>query len=73
MSAANAVKDHLHDWYFGTKEGTWTSMGVISDGSYDIPKGLVFSYPVTCKDFDYKIVTGLNVDEFSREKIKISV
>ena len=56
MSAANAVKDHLHDWYFGTKEGEFVSMGVYSDESYGVPAGLIYSFPVTCENFDYKIV-----------------
>ncbi|KAL4511638.1 hypothetical protein ABPG72_012483 [Tetrahymena utriculariae] len=72
MSAANAVKDHLHDWYFGTKAGEFVSMGVYSDGSYGIPNGLIFSYPVTCANFNYQIVQGLHLDEFSKEKIRIT-
>lgn len=72
FSAANAVKDHLRDWYFGTKEGTFVSMGVVSDGSYGVPEGIVFSYPVTCENFSYKIVQGLSIDPFSAEKIRIT-
>jgi len=72
FSAANAIKDHLRDWYFGTKEGSFVSMGVVSDGSYGVPEGLVFSYPVTCEDFSYKIVQGLSLDPFSTEKIRIT-
>jgi len=69
FSAANAVKDHLRDWYHGTPVGEWTSMGVVSDGSYDIPAGLVFSYPVTTRNFEWQIVQGLKIDEFSRGKL----
>jgi malate/lactate dehydrogenase len=59
-SAANAVCDHMHDWFVGTV-GDYVSMAVVSDGSYDVPKGLVFSFPVTCKDGTFKIVPGLKV------------
>lgn len=72
FSAANAVKDHLRDWYFGTKAGTYVSMGVVSDGSYNIPEGLVFSYPVTTENFNYTIVKDLAWDAFSTEKIRIT-
>lgn len=60
-SAANAVCDHMHDWFVGTNSGEYVSMAVVSDGSYDVPKGLVFSFPVTCKDGIFKIVQGLKV------------
>lgn len=53
MSAASAAVDHVRDWYFGTQPGEWVSMGVISNGEYGVPEGLVFSYPVTCNNFDY--------------------
>lgn len=70
FSAAHASKDHLRDWYFGTPKGTWVSMGVVTDGKhYDIPEGLVFSFPVTTQNFEWKIVEGLTIDEFSRGKI----
>jgi len=72
FSAANATKDQLKDWYNGTKEGEWVSMGVISKGEYGIPQGLCFSYPVVTKDFDYQVVPGLKVDEFSQKKIDIT-
>lgn len=56
MSAAKAAGDHLRDWWMGTKPGQWVSMGVLSDGSYGIPKDIVFSFPVTIENGQYKIV-----------------
>ena len=61
--------EHMRDWVTGTAEDDWVSMGVPSDGSYGIPKGLVFSFPVTCKNSDYQIVQGLDIDEFGKLKI----
>ncbi len=68
-SAAAAALDHVHDWMLGTPEGDWVSMAVPSDGSYGIPEGVIYSYPVTCKNGAYSIVQGLSIDEFSREKM----
>jgi malate dehydrogenase len=68
-SAANAAIDHMHDWALGTKDGDWVSMGIPSDGSYGIPAGLMYSFPVTCKDGQYSIVQGLAIDAFSRAKM----
>jgi malate dehydrogenase len=68
-SAANAAIDHIRDWVKGTKAGDWTSMGIPSDGSYGIPAGVLYGYPVTCKNGQYKIVKGLEVSEFSRGRI----
>lgn len=68
-SAANGAIDHIHDWELGTPDGDWTSMAVPSDGSYGIPEGLMYSFPVTCKDGDYSIVQGLEIDEFSQAKM----
>jgi malate dehydrogenase len=68
-SAASAAVDHIRTWVDGTPEGDWTSMGVTSDGSYDVPEGLIFSFPVTCSGGDYSIVQGLEIDEFSRQRI----
>jgi len=68
-SAASAAIDHIHDWVLGTPDGDWVSMGVASDGSYGIPEGVVYSYPVTCKGGRYSIVQGLSVNEFSRDKM----
>lgn len=65
-SAANAALAHVRDWFLGTKPGTWVSMGVMSDGSYDIPKGLIYSFPCTCQNGEYKIVQDLKIDSFSR-------
>jgi malate dehydrogenase len=68
-SAASAAIDHVRTWVSGTGEGDWTSMAVMSDGSYGIQEGLVFSYPVTCKGGDYQIVQGLDIDAFSRARL----
>ena len=68
-SAANAAIEHMRDWALGTNEGDWVSMGIYSDGSYGIAEGLIYSFPVTCKDGDFTIVQGLEIDEFSREKM----
>lgn len=68
-SAANGAIEHIHDWVLGTPEGDWTSMAVPSDGSYGIPEGLMYSFPVTCKNGDYEIVQGLDIDDFSRERM----
>ncbi|OAH13137.1 malate dehydrogenase [Streptomyces jeddahensis] len=72
-SAANAAIDHVHTWVNGTAEGNWTSMGIPSDGSYGVPEGLISSFPVTCKDGKYEIVQGLDINEFSRTRIDVSV
>lgn len=68
-SAANGAIDHMRDWVLGTPADDWVSMGVPSDGSYGIPEGLMYSFPVTCKDGDYSIVQGLEIDEFSQAKM----
>ena len=68
-SAANAAIAHIHDWVMGTPEGDWTSMAVPSDGSYGIPEGLTYSFPVTCSNGQYSIVQGLEIDEFSQAKM----
>ncbi|WP_329061441.1 malate dehydrogenase [Amycolatopsis sp. NBC_01480] len=72
-SAASAAIDHVHTWVTGTPEGDWTSAGVVSDGSYGVPEGLISSFPVTAKDGKYEIVQGLEIDEFSRARIDASV
>jgi malate dehydrogenase len=69
-SAAAAALDHIHDWMLGTPPGDWVSMAVASDGSYGIPEGVIYSYPVTCKNGEYSIVQGLSVSDFSREKMQ---
>ena len=68
-SAACAGLSHMRDWAGGTAEGDWTSMAIPSDGSYGIPEGLIYSFPVTIKDGAHRIVPGLDIDEFSREKM----
>jgi malate dehydrogenase len=68
-SAASAAIDHVRDWVLGTTTGDWVSMGVPSDGSYGIPAGVIYGYPVTCKDGDYQIVQGLAVNDFSRARM----
>jgi malate dehydrogenase len=68
-SAANAALEHMRDWALGTPEGDWTSMGIPSDGSYGIGEGLVYSYPVTARNGSYRIVAGLDINEFSRAKM----
>jgi malate dehydrogenase len=68
-SAANAAVDHMRTWALGTAEGDWVSMGVYSDGSYGIDKGLIYSFPVTCKGGDWSIVQGLSVSDFSRVRM----
>uniref|UniRef100_A0A7N2LGN0 Malate dehydrogenase n=1 Tax=Quercus lobata TaxID=97700 RepID=A0A7N2LGN0_QUELO len=66
FSAAIAACDHIRDWVFGTPKGTWVSMGVYSDGSYGIPPGLIYSFPVKCEKGKWSIVQGLKIDEYSR-------
>ncbi len=68
-SAASAAMDHIRTWVQGTAEGDWVSMGIPSDGSYGIATGVIYSYPVTCKDGKYSIVQGLAIDAFSRAKM----
>ena len=72
-SAANAAIDHMRDWAQGTAAGDWVSMAVPSDGSYGVPEGLISSFPCVCKDGDYSIVQGLDIDAYSRGKIDASV
>jgi malate dehydrogenase len=72
-SAANAVIGHMRDWVHGTAEGDWVSMSVPSDGSYEIPEGLVCSVPCTTSGGAYQIVPGLEINDFSRSKIDASV
>jgi len=71
-SAAAAAIDHMRTWALGTAEGDWVSMGIPSDGSYDIEPGIMFSYPVTCKDGKYEIVHGLEISEFSRSRMDVT-
>jgi malate dehydrogenase len=72
-SAANAALDHVYSWVNGTPEGDWTSSAIPSDGSYGVPEGLISSFPCTSEGGEWKIVQGLEIDEFSRAKIDASV
>ncbi|CAN1128436.1 Malate dehydrogenase [Linum perenne] len=72
LSAASSACDHIRDWVLGTPQGTWVSMGVYSDGSYNVPAGLIYSFPVTCQNGEWKIVQGLSIDEFSRKKLDLT-
>jgi malate dehydrogenase len=71
-SAANAAVDHIRSWALGTPEGDWVSMAVPSDGSYGVPEGIISSFPCVCKDGQYSIVQGLDIDDYSRGKIDAS-
>jgi malate dehydrogenase len=72
-SAANAAIDHVHDWVLGTADGDWVSMGVPADGSYAVAEGIISGYPCTCAGGEYSIVEGLEITDFSRERIDASV
>ena len=72
-SAANATIAHVRDWLLGTPGGDWTSMAVVSDGSYGVPAGLVSSFPVRCCDSDWEIVKGLPLNAFARSRVNVSV
>ena len=67
-SAANAAIEHIRDWVLGTPSGDWVTMGIPSDGSYGIPEGVMFGYPVTCANGEYKIMQGLQLSDFSRTR-----
>ena len=62
----------MHDWALGTPDGDWVSMAIPSDGSYDVPEGIISSFPVTCDGGAYSIVPDLDIDDFSRAKIDAS-
>ena len=72
-SAANAAIDHVRDWVSGTREGDWISMGIPSDGSYGIPEGVMYGYPVTCKGGKFEIVKGIDVSDFSRGRMQATL
>jgi malate dehydrogenase len=72
-SAANAAISHVRDWWHGTPDDDWVSMGVPSDGSYGVPEGLMSSFPCVCRDGRWEIVQGLEIDDYSRAKIDASV
>jgi malate dehydrogenase len=72
-SAANAAVDHVRTWTQGTPDGDWTSMAIVSDGSYGVAEGLISSFPCTCSGGGYEVVQGLDIDDFSRARIDKSV
>ena len=71
-SAANAAIDHMKDWIKGTPEGEWVTMGIPSDGSYGIPEGYIYGFPVICKDGLYSIVQGIEISDFNRKAMDAS-
>jgi malate dehydrogenase len=71
-SAANAAVDHIRSWSLGTAPGDWVSMSIPSDGSYGVPEGIISSFPCVCEDGEYRIVQGLDIDDYSRGKIDAS-
>jgi malate dehydrogenase len=72
-SAANAAIDHVRDWVHGTPEGDWVSMGIPSDGSYGIGEGVLYGYPVTCRNGSYQIVKGIEVSDFGRARMNATL
>jgi malate dehydrogenase len=68
-SAANAAIDHIRDWLRGSRDGDWVTMGVTSDGSYGIPEGVIYGYPVTTRNGTYQVVKGIELSEFSRKRM----
>ena len=68
-SAANAAIDHVRNWVLGTPAGDWVSMGIPADGSYGIPEGVLYGYPVTCSGGQVRIVKGIEVSDFSRKRM----
>jgi malate dehydrogenase len=73
MSAAKAIVDHMKNWVYGTTGDEWVSMAVVSDGSYDVEPGLFYSFPVICRNGDYEIVKGLNISDFARSKMNLTM
>lgn len=69
-SAANAAIGHMRTWVAGTAAGDWTSMGIYSDGSYGIAEGLIYSFPCRCKQGEWEIVQGLDINAFSRARMQ---
>ena len=72
-SAASAAMDHVRNWISGTPDGDWVSMGIPADGSYGIPEGVIYGYPVTCRDGRYSIVQGLQLSDFSKARMQTSL
>jgi len=73
LSAAKAIVDHVRDWVLGTPQGEWVSMGVVSDGSYGIEEGLIYSFPVECRNGEYHIVKNLEIGDFARSKMNLTM
>ena len=71
-SAASSAIDHMRDWVLGSREEDWVSMVIASDGSYNIEEGLMYSFPVTCGNGSYEIVQGLEISEFSRQRMQLT-
>lgn len=71
-SAGSSAIDHMRDWVLGSADGDWVSMAIFSDGSYDIAPGLMYSFPVTCKLGKYEIVQGLEISDFSRQRMQLT-
>lgn len=71
-SAANAIINCMHDWIFGTRKDDWVSMGIPSNGSYGIPEGVIYSFPVICHAGGYQIVQGLEISDHSKDKMQAS-
>lgn len=71
-SAANAAIEHIRDWALGTPEGDWVSMAIPSDGSYGVPEGIVYSFPVTARGGEYRIVQDLEITDFARKRMEIT-
>jgi malate dehydrogenase len=71
-SAASAAIDHMHDWILGSAENNWVSMGVFSDGSYGIEPGIIYSFPVRCRQGNYEIIQDLSLNQFSQERMQIT-
>jgi malate dehydrogenase len=72
-SAASAAMDHVRNWISGTPDGDWVSMGIPADGSYGVPEGVIYGYPVTCRDGRYSIVQGLQLSDFSKARMQTSL
>jgi malate dehydrogenase len=72
-SAANAAMDHIRDWVNGTRDGDWVSMGIPSDGTYGIPEGVIYGYPVVCRNGGYEIVKGIGISDFSRGRMEATL
>ena len=72
-SAASAAMNHIRDWTFGTPDGDWVSMGIPSDGSYGIAEGVIYGYPATCRDGRYQIVQGVEVSDFGKARMQVTL